>query len=57
MIPAYEFHSLLIPIVFSLLILSVGFNLRERNLGVFLMWLGMLCILATILIKILTELP
>ncbi|MFO2464196.1 hypothetical protein OOJ96_09385 [Pseudomonas sp. 15FMM2] len=50
------FHSMLIPILIGMILLAVGFNFRDKNLGVFGMWIGMLLILATVVYKILAKL-
>lgn len=50
------FHAMLIPILSGMILLAVGFNFRDKNLGVFGMWLGMLLILATVIYKILAKL-
>jgi len=47
---------MLIPILGGMLMLAVGFNFRERNAGVLLIWLGMLFILGTVVYKILAQL-
>lgn len=49
-------HSMLIPILVGMLLLCVGFTYQERAVGVFLLWLGMLCILGTVGYKILEKL-
>ena len=56
MISMSTFHAMLIPILAGMLILAVGFNFRDKNAGVFVMWIGMLTILATVVIKILAKL-
>ncbi|MDP2146470.1 MAG: hypothetical protein Q8J91_07275 [Pseudomonas sp.] len=56
MIPMSAFHAMLIPILTGMILLAVGFNLRDKNLGVFGMWIGMLLILATIVYRILAKL-
>ncbi|MBJ2290002.1 hypothetical protein JFT44_08585 [Pseudomonas sp. MF5691] len=56
MIPMSAFHAMLIPILTGMILLAVGFNFREKNLGVFGMWIGMLLILATIVYRILAKL-
>ncbi|MEJ8865050.1 hypothetical protein WKW88_14750 [Pseudomonas jessenii] len=50
------FHAMLIPILAGMLLLAVGFNFRDKNAGVFAMWIGMLTILATVVLKILAKL-
>lgn len=49
-------HSMLIPILAGMLLLCVGFTYQERGVGVFLLWLGMVCILGTVVYKILDQL-
>ena len=39
-----------------MIMLAVGFNFRDKPLGVFGMWIGMLLILATVVYKILAKL-
>ena len=56
MISMSTFHAMLIPILAGMLMLAVGFNFRDKNAGVFVMWIGMLTILATVIIKILAKL-
>ncbi len=56
MIPMSAFHAMLIPILAGMILLAVGFNFRDKNLGVFGMWIGMLLILATIVYRILAKL-
>ncbi|WP_410056351.1 hypothetical protein [Pseudomonas imrae] len=56
MISMSAFHSMLIPILIGMILLAVGFNFRDKNLGVFGMWIGMLLILATVVYKILAKL-
>ncbi|MBJ2241124.1 hypothetical protein JFT60_09570 [Pseudomonas sp. MF6772] len=56
MIPMSAFHAMLIPILTGMILLAVGFNFRDKNLGVFGMWIGMLLILATIVYRILAKL-
>ena len=50
------FHSMLIPILSGMILLAFGFNFRDKNAGVFAMWIGMLMILATVVYKILAKL-
>jgi hypothetical protein len=47
---------MLIPILAGMLMLAIGFNFRDKNIGVFTMWIGMLTILATVIFKILAKL-
>ena len=52
------FHSMMIPSVFGMLLLTIGFNFRERTsgVGVLMIWAGMLLIFGTIIFKILAKL-
>ena len=52
------FHSMMIPIIFGMLLLTIGFNFRERSsgIGVLMIWAGMLLIFGTIIFKILAKL-
>ncbi|WP_178081912.1 hypothetical protein [Pseudomonas sp. FW300-N1A1] len=56
MISMSLFNALLIPILTGMILLAIGFNFRDKNAGVFAMWVGMLTILATVVIKILAKL-
>ena len=56
MITMSSFHAMLIPILAGMIILAIGFNFRDKNVGVFAMWIGMLTILATVVFKILAKL-
>ncbi|MBN2976115.1 hypothetical protein [Pseudomonas lactucae] len=56
MISMSAFHALLIPILVGMFLLAVGFNFRDKPLGVFGMWVGMLLILGTVVYKILAKL-
>ena len=56
MITMSAFHSMLIPILIGMIMLAIGFNFRDKNAGVFTMWIGMLLILATVVYKILAKL-
>lgn len=56
MIEMSLFNSMLIPILSGMILLAIGFNFRDKNIGVFAMWIGMLVILATVVIKILAKL-
>jgi hypothetical protein len=56
MITMSSFHAMLIPILAGMIILAIGFNFRDKNMGVFAMWIGMLTILATVVFKILAKL-
>ncbi|WP_460122683.1 hypothetical protein [Pseudomonas sp. S2_C03] len=55
MISLSAFHAMLVPIITGMILLAVGFNFRDKNAGVFAMWIGMLTILATVVIKILVK--
>jgi hypothetical protein len=56
MISMSSFHAMLIPILSGMILLAIGFNFRDKNAGVFAMWIGMLMILATVVYKILAKL-
>ncbi|WP_208671952.1 hypothetical protein [Pseudomonas arsenicoxydans] len=56
MITLSSFHAMLIPILAGMILLAIGFNFRDKNVGVFAMWIGMLTILATVVFKILAKL-
>jgi hypothetical protein len=56
MITMSSFHAMLIPILAGMIMLAIGFNFRDKNVGVFAMWIGMLTILATVVFKILAKL-
>ncbi|MHC8295156.1 MULTISPECIES: hypothetical protein [Pseudomonas] len=56
MISLSSFHAMLIPILSGMIMLAIGFNFRDKNIGVFAMWIGMLMILATVIFKILAKL-
>ncbi|EFQ62144.1 MULTISPECIES: hypothetical protein [Pseudomonas] len=56
MISMSAFHAMLIPILVGMFLLAVGFNFRDKPLGVFGMWVGMLLILGTVVYKILAKL-
>ncbi|WP_283180917.1 MULTISPECIES: hypothetical protein [unclassified Pseudomonas] len=56
MISLSSFHAMLIPILAGMTMLAIGFNFRDKNVGVFAMWIGMLTILATVIFKILAKL-
>ncbi len=49
---------MMIPIVCGMLLLTIGFNFRERSsgVGVLMIWCGMLLIFGTIIFKILAKL-
>ncbi|VVO58761.1 hypothetical protein [Pseudomonas fluorescens] len=56
MISLSSFHAMLIPILAGMLMLAIGFNFRDKNAGVFAMWIGMLTIFGTVIFKILAKL-
>ena len=56
MISMSSFHAMLIPIVIRMILLATGFNFRDKPVGVFGMWVGMLLILGTVVYKILAKL-
>ncbi|MFJ7883422.1 hypothetical protein ACIQYF_07895 [Pseudomonas sp. NPDC096917] len=56
MFETQAFHSMMIPIVCGMLLLTIGFNFRERKVGVLSIWFGMLLIFGTIVFKILAKL-
>jgi hypothetical protein len=56
MITMQSFHAMLIPILTGMILLAIGFNFRDKNAGVFAMWIGMLTILGTVVFKILAKL-
>ncbi|WP_339480514.1 MULTISPECIES: hypothetical protein [unclassified Pseudomonas] len=56
MISMSSFNAMLVPILAGMILLAIGFNFRDKNVGVFAMWIGMLLILATVVIKILSKL-
>ena len=56
MITMSAFHSMLIPILTGMILLAIGFNFRDKPIGVFGMWIGMLLILGTVIYKILAKL-
>ncbi|MCG6577992.1 hypothetical protein EGM97_25240 [Pseudomonas sp. AF32] len=56
MISMSAFHAMLVPILAGMVLLAIGFNFRDKNVGVFAMWIGMLLILATVLFRILSKL-
>ncbi|MFL1504172.1 MULTISPECIES: hypothetical protein [unclassified Pseudomonas] len=51
-----SFHTMLIPIIIGMILLATGFNFRDKPVGVFGMWVGMLLILGTVVYKILAKL-
>jgi hypothetical protein len=50
------FFSILVPILAGMALLCIGYNYQERDSGVFMIWLGMIGILGTIVFKILQKL-
>ncbi|WP_170219106.1 hypothetical protein [Pseudomonas arsenicoxydans] len=56
MISMSSFHAMLIPILVGMIMLAIGFNFRDKNAGVFAMWIGMLTIFGTVIFKILAKL-
>ena len=50
------FHSMMIPIISGMLLLTIGFNFRDSKPGVLSIWFGMLLIFGTIVFKILAKL-
>ncbi|OAI83868.1 hypothetical protein AYO28_04725 [Pseudomonas putida] len=50
------FQSMFLPVLAGLILLTIGFNKRENNSGVLMMWLGMLSILGIMVWKILEKL-
>ncbi|AZC19964.1 MULTISPECIES: hypothetical protein [Pseudomonas] len=56
MISMSSFHAMLVPILIGMILLAIGFNFRDKNLGVLSMWIGMLLILGTVVYKILAKL-
>ncbi|AZD09807.1 hypothetical protein C4K26_4418 [Pseudomonas chlororaphis] len=56
MISMSSFHAMLIPILSGMILLAIGYNFRDKNVGIFSMWAGMLLILGTVIYKILAKL-
>ncbi|MDD2046419.1 hypothetical protein [Pseudomonas putida] len=50
------FQSLFLPVIAGLILLTVGFSMRERNIGVFMMWIGTLGMIGIMCWKILEKL-
>ncbi|WP_397449262.1 hypothetical protein [Pseudomonas sp. NA-150] len=48
--------SLLLPLLTGMILLCVGYSYQERGIGVFILWLGMICIIGTATYKILEKL-
>ncbi|WP_207937524.1 hypothetical protein [Pseudomonas sp. 51_B] len=51
------FVSLFVPVFLFLMLLTIGFSLRERNAGVVMMWIGTLGIFSLTCWTILEKLP
>ena len=51
------FLSLFVPVLLFLMLLTIGFSLRERDVGVLMMWNGTLGIFGLTCWKILEKLP
>lgn len=56
MISLQSFNAMLIPILTGMILLAIGYNFRDKNAGIFAMWVGMLTILGTVVFKILAKL-
>lgn len=56
MISMHSFNAMLIPILTGMILLAIGYNFRDKNAGIFAMWVGMLTILGTVVFKILAKL-
>ena len=56
MISMQSFNAMLIPILTGMILLAIGYNFRDKNAGIFAMWVGMLTILGTVVFKILAKL-
>ncbi|MGV8917609.1 MAG: hypothetical protein ACOH2R_07395 [Pseudomonas sp.] len=52
----HPFWSLLIPLIAGMILLCIGYSYQERSSGVFILWLGMICIIGTATWKILEKL-
>ncbi|MBM3106738.1 hypothetical protein H8F21_23280 [Pseudomonas sp. P66] len=50
------FQSLFLPVMAGLIMLTVGFNFRDRNFGVVMMWIGTLGMIGIMCWKILEKL-
>ena len=48
--------DVLVGAVIGMILLATGFNFRDKPVGVFGMWIGMLLILGTVVYKILAKL-
>lgn len=51
-----EFQLMFLPVIAGLILLTVGFSMRERNIGVFMMWIGTLGMIGIMCWKILEKL-
>jgi len=56
MLAMSAFQSMFLPVITGLLLLTVGFSLRDRNVGVLMMWVGTLGMLGLMCWKILEKL-
>ncbi|MBH3431109.1 hypothetical protein [Pseudomonas alkylphenolica] len=54
--PTSTFYSLFAPVMVGLILLTVGFTLRDRNIGVVMMWIGTLGMIGIMCWKILEKL-
>lgn len=50
------FFSIPLRVPVGMFMLCTGYNYQERNSGVFMIWLGMIGILSTVVFKILEKL-
>jgi len=50
------FYTLFLPVMVGLIMLTVGFTLRDRNIGVLMMWIGTLGMIGIMCWKILEKL-
>lgn len=50
------FQSMFLPVLAGLIMLSVGFSFRERDIGVVMMWIGTLGMFGIMCWKILEKL-
>lgn len=51
-----DFALMFLPVMAGLILLTVGFTLRDRNIGVVMMWFGTLGIIGIMCWKILEKL-
>ena len=51
-----EFQMMFLPVIAGLILLIVGFNMRERNIGVLMMWIGTLGMIGIMAWKIFEKL-